>query len=75
MLTSSYFADKENVQYNYHYPLKNKDSTNDKQIKKCIDCFISELKKIDNKRLADQILKDVKKEFGDGGKLCKLLAN
>ena len=68
MLTSSYFADKEN-------PFKNKDSTKSKEIKECINCFISELKKIDNKRLADQILKDIEKEFGSLSKLCKLIDN
>ena len=74
-LTYSYFANKENVQYHSHYPLKDKDTTKDKQIKECIDCFISELKKIDNKMLADKILKDIEKEFGSLLKLCKLIDN
>ena len=78
MITSSYFADKDNVQYSYHYPLKNKDNDDNdihKQIKECTSCFISELKKLDDKQLADQILKEIKNEFGDITNLCKLILN
>ena len=79
MITSSYFADKDNVQYSYHYPLKNEyvddDDNIHKQIKKCNLCFISELKKLHDKQLADQILKEIKNEFGDIANLCKLILN
>ncbi|MGD1836640.1 MAG: sialidase family protein [Nitrososphaeraceae archaeon] len=75
MISSSYFADKENVQYYYDYPLKNKDYNKDKQIQECKECFLHEIKKIYDKKLADQILKDIKKEFGDISKLCKLIVN
>ena len=78
MITSSYFADKDNVQYSYHYPLKNKDNDDNdihKQIKECNLCFISELKKLHDKQLANQILKEIKNEFGDITNLCKLIVN
>ena len=78
MITSSYFADKDNVQYSYHYPLKNEyvdDDNIHKQIKECNSCFISELKKLHDKQLADQILKEIKDEFGDIINLCKLIVN
>ena len=79
MITSSYFADKDKVQYSYHYPLKNKyideDDNIHKHIKECNLCFISELKKLDDKQLADQILKEIQNEFGDITNLCKLILN
>jgi hypothetical protein len=75
LLSFSYFADKESVQYYYQYPTENGDKNLDEQIIECEQCFLSELKKLYDNKLASLVLDSIKKEFGDLTKLCKLIAN
>ncbi len=59
------------VQYYYHYPTENSDNNLDEQIIECEQSFLSELKKLYDKKLASLVLDSIKKEFGDFTKLCK----